>query len=69
MATFRKRGNLQWEARIRKRGYPMQEALRQMNWRIYGPRGAAKLLGINPTTLISRLKKLGIYVSRVQPQE
>ena len=22
MATFRKRGNLQWEARIRKRGYP-----------------------------------------------
>jgi len=47
----------------------MQEALRQMNWRIYGPRGAAKLLGINPTTLISRLKKLGIYVSRVQPQE
>ena len=23
MATFRKRGNLQWEARIRKRGYPM----------------------------------------------
>ena len=44
----------------------LQEALRQMNWRIYGPRGAAKLLGINPTTLISRLKKLGIYTSRIQ---
>ncbi|MDR2056372.1 MAG: sigma 54-interacting transcriptional regulator [Desulfovibrio sp.] len=39
----------------------MREALRRTNWKIYGPRGAAKLLSVNPTTLISRLKKLGIY--------
>lgn len=39
----------------------MQDALKQTNWKIYGPRGAAELLAIKPTTLISRLKKLGIY--------
>ncbi len=39
----------------------MRESLRQANWKIYGPRGAAKMLGIKPTTLISRLKKMGIY--------
>jgi transcriptional regulator with GAF, ATPase, and Fis domain len=47
----------------------MQAALRQTNWRIYGPRGAAKLLGVNPTTLISRLKKLGIYLPRPQAED
>ncbi|EHJ47159.1 transcriptional regulator, NifA subfamily, Fis Family [Solidesulfovibrio carbinoliphilus subsp. oakridgensis] len=47
----------------------MQAALRQTNWRIYGPRGAAKLLGVNPTTLISRLKKLGIYLPRLQAED
>lgn len=39
----------------------MKDALRRANWKIYGPRGAAELLSISPTTLISRLKKLGIY--------
>ncbi|MDR3043279.1 MAG: sigma 54-interacting transcriptional regulator [Desulfovibrio sp.] len=39
----------------------MQEALRRSNWKIYGPRGAAELLAVNPTTLISRLKKLNIH--------
>ncbi|MDR1855726.1 MAG: sigma 54-interacting transcriptional regulator [Desulfovibrio sp.] len=38
----------------------MEEALRMTNWKIYGPRGAARLLDVNPTTLISRLKKFGI---------
>ena len=47
----------------------MQAALHQTNWRIYGPRGAAKLLGVNPTTLISRLKKLGIYLPRPQAED
>ncbi|WP_428561395.1 MAG: sigma 54-interacting transcriptional regulator [Solidesulfovibrio sp. DCME] len=47
----------------------MQEALRRTNWRIYGPRGAAKLLGLNPTTLISRLKKLGIYLPRASEED
>ena len=29
-------------------------------WRVSGPRGAAKLLGLKPTTLAARMKKLGI---------
>jgi transcriptional regulator with GAF, ATPase, and Fis domain len=35
-------------------------ALRSTGWQIYGERGAAKLLGIKPTTLASRMKKYGI---------
>ena len=35
-------------------------ALQQAGGKIYGPGGAAKLLGIKPTTLASRLKALGI---------
>ena len=34
--------------------------LQQASWVIEGPRGAAKLLGLHPNTLRSRLKKLGI---------
>ena len=35
-------------------------ALAKARWKIHGPGGAAQLLGIKPTTLISRLKKLGV---------
>ncbi|MBK8097524.1 MAG: sigma 54-interacting transcriptional regulator [Planctomycetes bacterium] len=35
-------------------------ALRQTNWVVEGPFGAAKLLGLNPNTLRSRIKKLGL---------
>jgi formate hydrogenlyase transcriptional activator len=35
-------------------------ALRQTEWRISGPRGAAKLLGIKRTTLQARMRKLRI---------
>ena len=35
-------------------------ALRQTNWRIAGPRGAASLLGMKRTTLQARIRKLGI---------
>jgi transcriptional regulator with GAF, ATPase, and Fis domain len=38
----------------------MAEALRRANGRIYGPGGAADLLGLRPTTLASRMKKLGL---------
>ncbi|MCZ6794345.1 MAG: sigma 54-interacting transcriptional regulator [Planctomycetota bacterium] len=38
-------------------------ALRQTGWKIYGAGGAAELLGINPTTLSSRIKKLGLKKS------
>ena len=34
--------------------------LKQTNWVIEGPRGAAQILGLHPNTLRSRLKKLGI---------
>jgi transcriptional regulator with GAF, ATPase, and Fis domain len=35
-------------------------ALRQTNWKVHGPGGAAELLGIKPTTLASRIKKMGL---------
>lgn len=34
--------------------------LTQTNWRVSGDKGAAKILGLNPTTLEARMKKLGI---------
>jgi transcriptional regulator with GAF, ATPase, and Fis domain len=34
--------------------------LRQTNWLITGPRGAAKILGLHANTLRNRMKKLGI---------
>lgn len=36
------------------------EVLKSTGWRISGPKGAAKILGINPSTLRYRIKKLGI---------
>jgi transcriptional regulator with GAF, ATPase, and Fis domain len=35
-------------------------ALDRCGWKIHGPNGAAELLGVKPTTLISRVKKLGL---------
>ena len=35
-------------------------ALDQSNWRVHGPGGAAELLGIRPTTLASRIKRMGL---------
>jgi transcriptional regulator with GAF, ATPase, and Fis domain len=35
-------------------------ALNKAHWKIHGPNGAAELLGLKPTTLISRAKKLGL---------
>jgi len=35
-------------------------ALQQTRWKIFGPGGAAELLGMIPTTLISRIKKMGL---------
>lgn len=35
-------------------------ALQRAGGRIYGPKGAAELLGVKPTTLQSRLRALGI---------
>ena len=35
-------------------------ALKMSNWKVYGPGGAAQLIGIKPTTLTSRIKKMKI---------
>ena len=34
--------------------------LEDMHWRIDGPRGAARILDVNPSTLRTRMAKLGI---------
>jgi transcriptional regulator with GAF, ATPase, and Fis domain len=39
----------------------IREALRTTNGIISGPKGAARLLGINPNTLRGRMRKLGIF--------
>ncbi len=36
------------------------DALEQTGWRVSGPRGAAVLLGLKPTTLEARMKRLGL---------
>jgi len=38
----------------------LRAALQKTGGRVYGPGGAAQLLGVKPTTLASRLKRLGI---------
>jgi len=39
----------------------IRDVLESVNWRVSGKRGAAEILGLRPTTLHSRMKKLGIY--------
>jgi transcriptional regulator with GAF, ATPase, and Fis domain len=46
---------IEWRRRERQN---LSAALQLANGRIYGPGGAAELLGVRPTTLISRLKAL-----------
>lgn len=36
------------------------EVLKKTHWKVSGEKGAAKILGLNPTTLESKMKKLGI---------
>lgn len=38
----------------------MLSALEQCHWKVFGDTGAAKLLGMKPTTLASRIKRLGL---------
>src|SRR5262249_25802707 len=38
----------------------IESVLKQTNWMIEGERGAAKILSLNPSTLRSRMQKLGI---------
>jgi transcriptional regulator with GAF, ATPase, and Fis domain len=47
----------EWRRRERAN---LETALKHAGGRIYGPKGAAELLGVKPTTLQSRLRALGI---------
>ncbi|HSV92903.1 MAG TPA: hypothetical protein VLH81_07495, partial [Desulfobacterales bacterium] len=38
----------------------MESALVRCGWKIYGRSGAAQLLGLKPTTLIERMRRMGI---------
>jgi transcriptional regulator with GAF, ATPase, and Fis domain len=40
----------------------IKKVLQQTGWRIKGDGGAAHILGLNPSTLYSRMKKLGISI-------
>ena len=41
--------------------------LEKANWKIKGPEGAAELLGVKPTTLLSRMKKWGLQRPAAAP--
>jgi transcriptional regulator with GAF, ATPase, and Fis domain len=36
------------------------KALKETDWRVSGPSGAAELLGVKPTTLADRIRAYGI---------
>ena len=44
----------------------VRRALEQAGYRVYGPGGAAALLGVNGATLASRLKKLGLAPAKAR---
>jgi DNA-binding NtrC family response regulator len=41
-------------------GFHILEILKRVNWKVSGEKRAAKLLGLNATTLEARMKKLSI---------
>jgi DNA-binding NtrC family response regulator len=47
----------------------IEAALRATRGRIEGPRGAAALLGVNPNTLRSRMRRMGIERKRFRERE
>jgi len=38
----------------------IRKALEKVNWKVYGDDGATALLHIKPTTLVSRMQKMGL---------
>lgn len=53
-------GILTEEDRLRRDREMIRHALAQTAGKVFGPGGAAELLGVKPTTLASRIKRLGI---------
>ena len=56
---------IEWRRREREN---VRTALQLAKGRIYGPDGAADMLGVKPTTLISRLNALGLRESPTRPR-
>ena len=57
------------EAEMRRREREnVRIALNRADWKIYGPGGAAELLGIKPTTLVSRIQKMGLKRGAERPK-
>jgi len=49
------------DVELRRREYEnLKNALEKVGWKIKGPGGAAELLGLKPTTLLSRIKRMGL---------
>ena len=49
------------EAELERREHEnLLVVLQKANWKIKGPDGAAELLGVKPTTLFSRMRRMGI---------
>ena len=46
----------------------INSVLEKTGWRIRGKNGAAEILGLKPTTLNSRMKKLGIRRKNIQSE-
>jgi hydrogenase-4 transcriptional activator len=60
-SSERKKSEFLTEAEIRRRECEnMFVVLQKTGWKIKGADGAARLLGLKPTTLISRIKRLGL---------
>jgi transcriptional regulator with GAF, ATPase, and Fis domain len=58
-------GSIRTDAQIRQLEVDnIRAALKATNGKVYGPGGAAQLLGLRPSTLTSRIKALGILPSR-----
>jgi DNA-binding NtrC family response regulator len=47
----------------------IRAALERTHGRIEGPRGAARLLAINPHTLRARMRKLGVISAQHRPRD
>ena len=54
----------QWDQMEEKEREHITEVLELTGWRVRGERGAAEMLGIKPTTLEARMKKLNIKRQR-----
>jgi transcriptional regulator with GAF, ATPase, and Fis domain len=54
------RGFLTEAELLRRKRENLMAVLESSGWKIKGPDGAAERLGVKPTTLLSRMKKMGL---------